>query len=241
METCVNRFVLFLLLFFTLPTNAALKVAVASNFKVTLDEIAVRYQQQTGERIVISSASTGTLYNQIRHGAPFDLFLSADSERAQLIEQSSFGMPGSRFTYAQGRLAFWQPKSSGIVDENTLLALTGRVAIANPRLAPYGLAAQQALQTLKLWSTLSYIKGGNISQTYQFIDTGNIASGFVAHSLLLQNNATNYYLLPIDSHQPILQQGVMLSNSTDHQAVQQFIDFLQSESIVKFIRSKGYL
>jgi len=237
----VKRFALFLLLCLTLPAHAALKVAVASNFKVTLDEIAVRYQQQTGQKIVIASASTGTLYNQIRHGAPFDLFLSADSERALLIEQSPLGIKGSRFTYAQGRLAFWQPKHAGIVDKNSVLNLSGRVAIANPKLAPYGLAAQQALQRFNLWSTLRYIKGSNISQTYQFIDTGNIASGFVAHSLLVQNSEKNYYLLPIDSYQPILQQGVILSNSKHQQAAQHFVDFLQSEAILKLIQRKGYL
>jgi len=240
METCVKRLA-FLLLFVTSSTHAALKVAVASNFKVTLEEIATRYQHQTGEEIVIASASTGTLYNQIRHGAPFDLFLSADSERARLIEQSPLGVAGSRFTYAQGQLAFWQPNSTNVVDQHSVLTLNGRVAIANPKLAPYGLAAQQALQSLKLWSKLSYIKGSNISQTYQFIDTGNIASGFVAHSLLLQNNENNYYLLPSNSYQPILQQGVLLSNSKNLQAAQQFIDFLQSASTVMFIQSKGYL
>jgi len=241
MEISVNRLTILLLLFFTLPAHASLKVAVASNFKVTLEEIASLYEQQSGQKIVISSASTGTLYNQINHGAPFDLFLSADSERAQLIEQSPFGIKGSRFTYAQGSLAFWQPKNTGIVDKNSLLTLTGRVAIANPKLAPYGLAAQQALQTLQMWSKLTYIKGSNISQTYQFIDTGNIDSGFVAHSSLLQNAEKNYYLLPIDSYQPILQQGVMLTKSSDKVALQHFVAFLKSQQVVKLIRKKGYL
>lgn len=237
----MKRFVFLLLMLLTLPVNASLKVAVASNFKVTLDKIATLYQQQFGQKILVSSGSTGTLYHQIKHGAPYDLFLSADSERARLIEQSSLGITGSRFTYAQGELAFWYPRGEHPVNEDSLLAFKGRVAIANPKLAPYGLAAQQALQTLHMWSKLSYIKGANISQTYQFIDTANIEAGFVAHSLLLQNSETNYYLLPIDSYQPILQQGVMLTNSKNSIAVQQFVDFLQSETIVKLIRSKGYL
>jgi len=241
METGVNRFAFLLLMLVTLPVNASLKVAVASNFKVTLDRIATLYQQQSGQKILISSGSTGTLYHQIKQGAPYDLFLSADSERAQLIEESAQGIDGSRFTYAQGQLAFWYPGGERPINEASLFAFTGRVAIANPRLAPYGLATKQALQRLQMWSKFSYIKGANISQTYQFIDTANIAAGFVAHSLLLQNSESNYYLLPIDTYEPILQQGVMLSNSKDRVALQQFVDFLQSPTIVKLIRSKGYL
>lgn len=243
------RCTLLLLLFFSLPAQATLNVAVASNFKVTLTEIVKRYALQSEQTILISSGSTGTLYNQIKHGAPFDLFLSADSERAKLIEQSKQGISGSRFTYAQGRLAFWIPKSKQQVDQYSLSAFTGRLAIANPKLAPYGLATKQALQTLKLWSKFSYIKGTNIAQTYQFIDTGNIQAGFVAYSLLLQNSNKNshktsnkrYYILPIDSYQPILQQGVMLTNSTKPKELQKFVDFLQSDAIQQFIRSKGYL
>ncbi|WP_022940997.1 molybdate ABC transporter substrate-binding protein [Psychromonas hadalis] len=235
------RFVIFSLLLTILPAQASLKVAVASNFKVTLSEIVALYALQSDQKILISSGSTGTLYNQITHGAPFDLFLSADSERAKLIEQSKFGINHSRFTYAQGTLAFWQPKAKQQVDKNSLLHFKGRVAIANPKLAPYGLAAKQALQSLKLWRKFSYIKGNNIAQAYQFIDTGNIAAGIVAHSLLLQNNKINYYLLPTESYQPVLQQGVMLSRNKNREALQKFVDFLQSDKIVQLIRRKGYL
>ncbi|GLS91671.1 molybdate ABC transporter substrate-binding protein [Psychromonas marina] len=242
----MKHFIFLLLTLFALPATASLKIAVASNFKVTLDEIVLQYQLQRNpqlpkQRILVSSGSTGVLYNQIRHGAPFDLFLSADSQRAKLIEQSPLGVDNSRFTYARGALAFWLPSSDVVIDKRYLLNLKGRVAIANPKLAPYGLAAQQALQSLQLWSKLSYIQGNNISQTYQFIDTGNIKAGFVAHSLLLQNNATNYYLLPVDSYQPILQQGVILTKSQHKPEVQHFLDFLQSEAIAQLIRSKGYL
>ena len=130
--------------------QTAIKVAVASNFKSSLIEIGNYYEAQTGQRIIISSASTGTLYNQIRHGAPFDLFLSADKKRAQLIEQSQFGIIGSRFTYAQGQLAFLAPKQAK-VDLVTLKQYSDRLAIANPKLAPYGLAAKETLQQLHLF------------------------------------------------------------------------------------------
>jgi len=241
MEHRLNYLLILLLITATLPVHASLKIAVASNFKVTLEEIVSRYQLQYKQKILISSGSTGILYNQIRHGAPFDLFLSADSERAELIENSAIGIKGSRFTYAQGALAFWNPKSNNPVEQSSLVNYQGRVAIANPKLAPYGLAAKQALISLQMWSKLSYIKGNNVAQTYQFVDTGNIEAGFVAYSLLLQNNASNYYLLPVESYEPILQQAVKLKASNKKEAAQHFIDFLQSQEIKRLIQSKGYL
>jgi len=236
----MQRLLLSLLLLATMPVNGAINVAVASNFKQMLSEIALLYQAQTGQSILISSASTGTLYNQIKHGAPFDLFLSADSERAKLIESSAQGVAGSRFTYATGRLAFWL-RSGADVNEQTLLEYEGRMAIANPQLAPYGLAAKQTLTHLHLWEKFSYIQGANISQTYQFIDSGNIEAGFVAYALLLQNGQTHYYLIPDSWHAPIEQQGVLLANSTQKIKVQQFIDYLRSEPVQQLIRNKGYL
>jgi len=241
MGQSVKRFVCLLFAFCSVSTQASLKVAVASNFKVPLEAIASLYQQQYDQQIVISSGSTGTLYHQIKQGAPYDLFLSADSQRAKLIEQSSVGIKGSRFSYAQGQIAFWFPQHEGDVDESTLLNFKGRMAIANPKLAPYGLASQQALQHVKRWSTFSYIKGTNISQAYQFIDTGNIRAGFVAYSLLLQKGESHYYLIPSQYYPAILQQGVMLSHSKNKIALQHFVDFLQSSAIQQLIRSKGYL
>ena len=235
------RFFVLLLLLFALPVSATLKIAVASNFRVTLDEIVTLYNQQSKQKILVSSASTGVLYNQINHGAPFDLFLSADSERALLIEQSKFGINNSRFTYATGALAFWYPQSTSIVDKHSLDTYKGRISIGNPKLAPYGFATKQFLQNASMWDQFDYVKGNNISQAYQFIDSGNVAAGFVAYTALLQNKNENYYLLPSNSYPPILQQGVMLTNNKNRVELQHFVDFLQSESIVEFIRSKGYL
>lgn len=229
-----------LLIFIASWAQANIKVAVASNFKSSLTEIAENYFQLTGETILISSASTGILYNQIKHGAPFDLFLSADSERASLIEEATQGVMGTRFTYAQGRLAFWVPALKEVT-EKTLRNYKQRLAIANPKLAPYGLAAKQALQSMHLWEQFIYVQGANISQTYQFIDSGNIKAGFVAYSLLLQNNETAYYLLPKESYSPILQQGVLLSRGANNKAVIKFIDYLKSTPVQALIREKGYL
>lgn len=235
----MKRLLLLLALLTTQSAQAVIKVAVASNFKQTLSEIAGRYKKQSGETVLISSASTGILYSQIKHGAPFDLFLAADSKRAKLIEQSKRGIVGSRFTYAQGKLAFWKPGSVNVT-EQTLLGYKGRLAIANPQLAPYGMAAQQTLSYLQLWDKFTYIRGANVSQTYQFIDSGNIAAGFVAYSLLLQNRQTNYYLIPEQQYQAILQQGVLLSAATDKKNVQKFINYLTSDATKALIRDKGY-
>lgn len=202
----MKRLILLLALLTTHSAHAAIKVAVASNFKQTLSEIAKLYKQQTGEVVLISSASTGTLYNQIKNGAPFDLFLSADSERAKLIEQAKQGIKGSRFTYAQGKLAFWQPNAAN-VNLETLLNYQGQLAIANPKLAPYGLAAKQTLGHLDLWDSFSYINGANVAQTYQFIDSGNAEAGFVAYSLLLQNKQINYYLIAEELYHPFCNKG----------------------------------
>ncbi|WP_415229789.1 molybdate ABC transporter substrate-binding protein [Psychromonas sp.] len=221
--------------------QASIKVAVASNFKTTLMEIAADYEQQTGQQILISSASTGILYHQIQQGAPFDLFLSADLKRAKLTEDSNKGVKGSRFTYAQGRIALWMPQSLEPVNLSSLQKFRGRVAIANPKLAPYGLAAEQALTHLNLLTQFSYVQGANISQTYQFVDSGNVEAGFVAYSLLLEHQADHFVLIPAGYYQPILQQGVLLSGSTQTREVQDFMNYLTSEKTQKVIRSKGYL
>lgn len=218
---------------------AQIKVAVASNFTQTLKEIAYSYETETGGKVLISSASTGILYNQIIHGAPFDLFLSADSERAKKVEESQFAVKGSRFTYATGQLAFWQPNAK-MVNASSIEKFESRLSIANPKLAPYGLAAKQALVNLNLWHKMKIVKGTNIAQAYQFIDTGSAEAGLVAYSLLLQNNQSNFYLISHQLYQPILQQGVMLDTENSLQT-QQFINFLQSPSIKKLIQSKGYL
>jgi molybdate transport system substrate-binding protein len=237
----INSSLLFLVLLCSFSAQAGIKVAVASNFKTTLIEIAALYEIQTGQKILISSASTGILYHQIQQGAPFDLFLSADLKRAKLTEDSDKGVSGSRFTYAQGRIAFWVPQHTGVVNVDTLKKFKGRIAIANPNLAPYGLATEQALNNLNLLQQFSYVQGANISQTYQFIDSGNVKAGFVAYSLLLEHQGLNFFLIPTSYHQPILQQGVLLSSSKKRLEVHDFMAYLTSTAIQRLIRSKGYL
>jgi len=221
--------------------NQTIKIAVASNFKTTLQVIAEQYQKDSGNKVIISSASTGILFNQISHGAPFDLFLSADSKRAELLESSNQGVAGSRFTYAQGKIAFWVNGSDQQVTKSTLLNYNERLAIANPKLAPYGLAAQQTLHTLNLWKKTRYVQGANASQTFQFIDTNNVKAGLVALALLQTKNSRDYYVIPEQYHQAIKQQGVIVAHSKDKQATQNFVVYLQSKKIKQLISSRGYL
>jgi len=237
----MTRCLLFFVLLCSFSLQASIKVAVASNFKTTLVEIASGYEKKTGQKILISSASTGILYHQIQQGAPFDLFLSADSERAELTEASDKGVQGSRFTYAQGQIAFWAPQYPEPVNIDILKNFKGRVAMANPKLAPYGLATEQALKNLDLLERFSYVQGANISQTYQFVDSGNAKAGFVAYSLLLEHQANNFFLIPTRYYQPILQQGVLLSGSMKRAEVTDFMDYLTSTATQALIRSKGYL
>ncbi|MFT7053112.1 MAG: molybdate transport system substrate-binding protein [Psychromonas sp.] len=237
----MTRYLLLFVLLCSFSVQANIKVAVASNFKTTLIEIAADYEKLTGQKILISSASTGILYHQIQQGAPFDLFLSADRERAELTEASDKGVSGSRFTYAQGQIAFWAPQHPEPVNADTLQNFKGRIAMANPKLAPYGLAAEQVLKKLNLLEQFSYVQGSNISQTYQFVDSGNVKAGFVAYSLLLERQANNFFVIPTTYYHPILQQGVLLSGAIQRAEVKDFMDYLTSTAIQTLIRSKGYL
>ena len=165
-------------------------VAVASNFKSTLEKLNDKFRQHHPHQLKIVSAASGVLYSQAVHGARFDILLSADSQRPLLLEEAGIGVPGSRFTYALGQLALTgrmvkHPSSPA----ELLQALHGKLAIANPELAPYGLAAQQALDHLGLWHALKdqLVMGANIGQAYQFVATGNAPLGMVALPLVLQD------------------------------------------------------
>lgn len=245
-----------------------LRIAVASNFTPTLKQIAQRFEQQTGHQISLISGSTGKHYAQIRNGAPFDAFFAADSQRPKRLEQEGHTLSNSRFTYAIGQLVLWSPKadffsgSSEILRQNRFHYL----AIANPKLAPYGRAALQVIQAKGAWQSLQgkLVRGENIAQAYQYVQTGNAQLGFVALSQLQQlkqrdqvnhhhqksntskNNAAKNshpelpgaYWLPDQSlYSPIEQQAVLLNDKT---AAQQFFHFVQSPEIKQLIQSQGY-
>ncbi|MGV3592308.1 MAG: molybdate ABC transporter substrate-binding protein [Gammaproteobacteria bacterium] len=218
------------------------KVAVASNFTPVLEALAPLFEEQCGHTLSIISGATGNHYAQIVHGAPFDVFLAADAERPRLLEQEGRAIAGSRFTYALGRLVLWSA-DDGRVDADGQVLQQGsfaRLALANPTLAPYGLAAQQALTQLGLWEQLQrkIVLGDNIAQTVQFVQTGNAQLGFIALSQLTDiGNTGSYWEVPAALYSPIVQQGVLLKDSVPARA---FIDFLESEAGREMIRAAGY-
>jgi molybdate transport system substrate-binding protein len=222
----------------------ALRVAVASNFSEAAKEIATHYEQRSGQRLILIFGSTGKHYAQIKHGAPFDIFFAADARRPKLLEEEGVAIAGSRFTYARGRLVLWSPRKS-FVDKQGRILQTGqftRLAIANPKLAPYGRAAQEVLQAKGLWKVLRQrmVRGENIGQTYQFVKSGNAELGFVAYSQIKRSNQPitgSYWLVPQRLYQPIEQQVILLRDSL---VIREFLTYLQGPEAQTIIQAYGY-
>jgi len=217
---------------------ATFRVAVAANFKGTLEKLAPSFEAATGNSIEVIPASTGTLYAQIVSGAPFDVFLAADSERPRKLEQSGYAVPGSRFTYAIGRLVLLAPGKDP--DAGYLSRHAGRIAIANPSTAPYGQAAMEVLKALGA-DSWSLVVGTNVLQAFQFVDTGSVAAGLVALSHVRNNpslTASDYWIIPQHYYTPIRQQGILLK--TGNPDAMQLINFLRSKDAVRIIVDDGY-
>ena len=187
------------LLFLTIcpVTSAAeeVRIAVAANFLATLNEIVTTFEQDTGHVAVVSSGSSGRLYAQIKNGAPFDVFFSADVTRPKLLEEEGLAVQGSRFTYAVGQLTLWSPGPTMIEGNGKAMLLSDdveHVAIANPKTAPYGAAAKEVLQALGLWEPIQdrLVRGENIGQTFHFVFSKNAQLGFVALSQVLVTRST---------------------------------------------------
>ena len=221
-------------------------VAVASNFLNPLKEIAASYKQDTGDRLILISGSTGKLYAQARHGAPFDVLLAADSKRPALLEREGVGVMGTRFTYAVGALVLWSLEPGRVRGEESLAQMNkGKLAIANPKTAPYGRAAQQALEGLGLWEKLQplLVRGENIAQTLQFVATGNARLGFVAKSQMKDPRFKlkgSSWEVPVDMHEPILQQAILLKPGFTNASAKQFVKYLQGPVAKKIIENYGY-
>mgnify|MGYP006434380173 FL=1 len=224
------------------------RVAVASNFLLPLKKLSGEFESLTGDKVVVISGSTGKLYAQIKQGAPFDVLLAADSLRPELLEKDGIGVPGSRFTYAVGRLALWSADSTLFL-RNDLQIFNQKnfryLAIANPKTAPYGKAAEQVLRKKGFWKQNQHrlVRGENISQTFQFLVTGNAEIGFIALSQLNRNHGQlkGYsWTVPSDWHDPIRQQALLLKRAKTNKAALEFLLFLKSKRIQKIIESYGY-
>ena len=239
-----------LLAFFLLHVSDALakelRIAVASNFLLPLKALSKNFKESTGHKVVVISGSTGKLYAQIKQGAPFDILLAADAIRPELLEKEGIGVPGSRFTYAVGRLALWSADST-LPLKNDLQVLNHKnfryLAIANPKTAPYGKAAEQVLRKKGFWEQIQnrLVRGENISQTFQFVMTGNADIGFIALSQLRKNQGRGFsWIIPQEWHDPIRQQGILLKRAKTNKAARQFLIFIKSNRIQKQIQSYGY-
>ncbi len=220
------------------------RIAVAANFVPALRALAGAFETRHGGHIGIVVGSTGKLYAQIHHGAPFDALFAADERRPALLEAEGRIRSGRRFTYAIGRLALWSP-DAGRVDAVGRVLGEGRfryLAIANPKLAPYGRATQQVLEARGLWRILRprLVRGENVGQALQFVRSGNAELGFVALSQIQrpgQAVAGSHWVVPEDLYAPIVQQAVLL---TDNPLAADFLRFVQSPEGRDIIRSFGY-
>lgn len=232
-------------------TAAELHVAVAANFLAPLRQLAPLYENASAHKLLPSAGATGQLYAQIRQGAPFDVFLAADRERPQQLEAEGLAVAGSRFTYATGRLALWSPRAGALGSDGAAFLKGGNyrfLAIANPKTAPYGLAAQQLLQKLQLWDSLNeqkkLVTGESIAQTRQFADTGNADAAFVAVSQIIGADGKpggSSWLPPADLYEPIDQDAVLLARSTEQAAARDFLRWLRTDAAaLKIIRAAGY-
>ena len=219
-------------------------VAVAANFLATCQHIADSFSQQHPHRVVISSGSTGKLYAQIAHGAPYEIFLAADAERPQRLEREGFGVKDSRYTYARGRLALWSRDARRVDAAGNVLKAGGvtHLAMANPRTAPYGLAAKQALEHLGVWQTWQprIVQGEDIGQVLQFVDSGAAELGFVAYAQVKQRGAGSYWLVPQAYHTPLEQQVVLLQRGARAPAALAFMQYLRSTEVRRLIEDAGY-
>jgi molybdate transport system substrate-binding protein len=221
-------------------------VAVATNFVPPFREIAVEFEKTTGHTLQVAAGSSGNFYSQIKNGAPFDVFFSGDMERPRLLEDEGLGVKDSRFTYAIGRLVLWSPNADLIKGEETLQAKQyKRLAMANPKTAPYGVAAMQAMQRLELWDSVQphIVMGESLGQTMGFIESGNAQLGFVALSQVIDpriKGQGSRWDVPAHLHGPIKQDVVLLTKGKDNQAATVLLKFIQSPQAKAIIERYGY-
>ena len=226
-----------------------IKIAVASNFYPTMKELVTHFESitpnsDTTNNIVLISGSSGKHYSQILNGAPFDLFFSADKLRPNMLEKEDVFNNQSRFTYALGKLALWSPFNEYVDSDGQVLYTDDFrfLAIANPKIAPYGVASKETLTSMNLWQDMEekLVRGENIAQTFQFAKSGNAKLGFVSYSQILSLNSSSegsYWLVPQSMYQPIEQQAILLKDSS---LGKDFLSFIKSNEALDIIKRNGY-
>ena len=226
---------------------AIVRIAVAANFANPMKMLANQFEKETGNKVLQSVGATAKLYAQIRSGAPFDIFLAADEATAERLERENAIVSGSRFTYATGRLVLWSVQANAVDAKGDVLK-SGRfrhLAIAAPKLAPYGSAALQTLNQLGLEERLKpkLVQGESIGQTYSFVASGNAELGFVALSQVYENGQIQRgsgWIVPSTLHTPLRQDAVLLTQARGNPAAKDFLAFLRTNDAKSVIRSFGY-
>jgi len=227
-----------------LSMAADIRVAAASNFSQAMTVLARSFEESTGHQVKLVFGSTGKHYAQVRNGAPFDVFFSADIERPRLLEEEGIAIAGSRFTYAIGKLVLWSPMADYVDSKGNVLEKGefNYLAIANPVLAPYGRAAKEVLQSRGLWSEMKgkAVRGENIGQAFQFVNSGNAELGFVALSQVTKINQPiegSFWKVPQGLYTPIEQQAVLLK---ENEVGRRFLSYIKSTAAMKIINDYGY-
>lgn len=223
---------------------ATVHIAVAANFAPVQAEIAQRFSRSTGHEVRVSIGATGQLYAQIRNGAPYDILLAADAERPRLLEEEGIGVAGMRFTYAEGRLVLWGPSFDSVRPDGADIreGRFRRLAIANPRTAPYGAAAAEVLQGLGVMAEVAprLVRGENIGQTFQFVRSGAAELGFVALAQVIREPRASYWLIPCELYPPIIQDAVLLGPGAENPAAREYLRYLRGVEARRVIEAYGY-
>jgi len=223
------------------------QVAVAANFTAPMQAIAAEFEKDTGHRAVLSFGSTGKFYAQIHNGAPYEVFLSADDATPQKLEQEGATLPGSRFTYAIGKLVLWSAKPGYVDEQGEVLkqAEFQHLALPNPKLAPYGAAAIEVMRGMGVLEAAQprFVLGENLPQSYQFVVSGNAELGFLALAQIIKDGKPiegSTWLVPADRYAPIRQDAVALVGATGNPAAAALLDYLKGAKAQETIRSFGY-
>ncbi|TCV68259.1 molybdate ABC transporter substrate-binding protein [Pseudomonas fluorescens] len=226
---------------------AEVQVAVAANFTAPIQAIAANFEKDTGHKLVTAYGATGQFYTQIKNGAPFEVFLAADDTTPARLESEGDTVKGSRFTYAVGTLALWSAKAGHVDNQGQVLKRNDfqHLSIANPKTAPYGLAATQVLDKLGLTDQVKsrLVEGQNITQAYQFVSTGNAELGFVALSQIYKDGKVtsgSAWIVPAELHDPIKQDAVILTKGRDNPAAVALVDYLKGPKAAAIIQAYGY-
>ncbi|MCI5851969.1 MAG: molybdate ABC transporter substrate-binding protein [Sutterellaceae bacterium] len=224
-----------------------IQIAVAANFTAPAKDLAPVFEKQTGHKVKLSFGGTGAFFAQIENGAPFDILLAADAKTPAKIEQKGLGVKGSSFTYALGKLVFWSSDPAKIDSNGNALKEMkfAKCAVADPKLAPYGEASYQTLESFKLLKAYEpkFVTGNNIGKTFQFVKTGNAEVGFVALSQVFKNGkftSGSGWVIPAKYYRPIRQDAVLLNHGAKSDAAKAFLKFLQSPESNKLKESYGY-